>query len=403
MELEIRPCTLEEYTDGLKPIWQFFGHVPDEDTLARFTPLLPPERLLAAWTNGVAVGGAGSFPFRLSVPGGELDVGGVTVVGVSPTHRRRGVLSAMMRRLLNDTHERGEAVAALFASEGGIYGRFGFGLAALMGEISLPRVHGALRGDPVPGAEVRFVTVDEARTLFPPIHEAVRKQRPGMPSRSEDWWRLRILDDPLWSRDGGGIKMYVVAELEGRPAGYAMYRHHQHFEHGSSIGRVQVVEAMGDEPAATDALWRYLVGIDWVQHVTCDLLPVDHELQLKLVENRRMGFTIGDGLWIRIVDLAPALSARSYAGDGEVVLQVQDGLCSWNDGRWRVSGGGCERTDAAADISLPVDALGSVYLGGFTFADLIRARLAEELRPGAVARADALFATSVKPWCPEIF
>jgi predicted acetyltransferase len=116
-----------------------------------------------------------------------------------------------------------------------------------------------------------------------------------------------------------------------------------------------------------------------------------------------MAFTIGDGLWIRLVDLAPALSARSYAGDGKVVLQVQDGLCSWNEGRWRVSGAGCERTDAAADLSLPVDALGSVYLGGFTFADLIRARLADELRPGTVARADALFATAVKPWCPEIF
>jgi predicted acetyltransferase len=224
-----------------------------------------------------------------------------------------------------------------------------------------------------------------------------------MPSRSADWWRLKTLSDPEWSRDGGGLKMYVVVDLDGRPAAYAMYRHHMRFDHGNATGRVQVVEAMGDSPAATDAIWRHLVGVDWVERLTCDLLPVDHELQLLVLENRRLEYRIGDGLWIRIVDVAAALSARSYAGDGEVVLQLRDPFCAWNEGRWRVGGAGCERTDAEADVVLSADALGSVYLGGFAFADLVRARLAEELRPGGIARADTLFATTVKPWSPEIF
>src|SRR3954469_5964804 len=152
MQLDVRPCTLDDYLHGLAPIWQFFGHRPDQEALDRFSPLLPPERLLAAWTDGVAVGGGAPFPFRLSVPGGELDAGGVTVVGVAPTHRRRGVLSAMMRAQLAATHDRGEAVTMLFASEGGIYGRFGYGLAGLMGSVSLQKAHSALRGEPAPGA-----------------------------------------------------------------------------------------------------------------------------------------------------------------------------------------------------------------------------------------------------------
>src|SRR3954462_10670079 len=137
MDVDVRPCTHEDYLDGLAPIFQFFGHRPDEETRARFEPLMPPERLLVARAGGVAVGGAGAFPFRISVPGGDVDAAGVSVVGVSPTHRRRGVLNTMMRALLEATHERGEPVAMLFASEGGIYGRFGYGLAALLGEISL--------------------------------------------------------------------------------------------------------------------------------------------------------------------------------------------------------------------------------------------------------------------------
>jgi len=162
-----------------------------------------------------------------------------------------------------------------------------------------------------------------------------------MPARSEDWWRIRVLDDPEWSRDGGGIKMYVVVELDGRPAAYAMYRHHQRFEYGSTIGRVHVVEALAESPAATDALWRYLVGIDWVERLTCELLPVDHELHLMPSSNRRLRFTIDGGV------LGPGRRRRPGRCRGvrtrattRFVLEVADELCGWNVGRWHVSGAG---------------------------------------------------------------
>jgi predicted acetyltransferase len=402
--MEIRPCKPEEYAQGLAPIWQFFGSLPNEDTLARWEPLMPAERLLAAWDGDLAVGGAGAFPFRLSIPGGEIDVAGVTVVGVSPTHRRRGILRQLMRAQLDAAHERGEAVAALWASEGGIYGRFGYGMASLGGEIDVARAHSALRGAPVPGAQARQVELEEALRLFPPLYDAARMRRPGMPSRTEDWWRIRRLDDPEWSRDGGGIQMRVVLELDGVPSGYALYRHHQRFEAGSSVGKVHVIEALGVTPAATQEVWRYLFGVDWVSRLTAGLLPVDHELLHLVVEPRRLHLRSGDALWIRLVDVGAALSARSYTGEGEVVFEVTDEVCPWNEGRWRLANGVCARDDdAEPDLRLPVQELGATYLGGFSFAQLAAASRIEELRPQALTRADVLFATAAKPWTPEIF
>jgi predicted acetyltransferase len=403
MTLEVRPCTSEEYLLGLAPIFQFFGHPPDEDTRTHFEPLLPAERVIAAWLDGGVVGGSGAFPFGLSVPGGgEVAAAGVTVVGVSPTHRRRGILRAMMRAQLDAAHSRGEPVAVLWASEGAIYGRFGFGLASLSGELNLPRAHARLRGDGVPGARVRQVSADEAAALFPAVHEAVRRVRPGMPGRSEDWWLFRTLSDPEWQRDGGGVKMFAVAEVDGHVEGYATYRHHQRFDHGVSVGRLQIVEALGSTPAGTDTIWRYLLAVDWVERYTAGLLPVDHELNLLLAEQRRARLTVGDALYVRLVDVGAALAARAF-GEGEVDVEVADGVCPWNAGVWRIGGGGASRVEAEPELRLDVRELGSVYLGGFTLADLARAALVEELAPGAIARADTVFASDAKPWCPEIF
>src|SRR5437764_11366565 len=134
----------EEFGRALYGIGQYFGGPPTEEQLERFTQVLPVERMHAAFEDGEIVGGAGAFPFELSVPGGSLRCGGVTVVGVYPTHRRRGVLRAMMDAQLADIHERGEPIAALWASEDTIYGRFGYGLAAWMGEVSIAREWGAL-------------------------------------------------------------------------------------------------------------------------------------------------------------------------------------------------------------------------------------------------------------------
>jgi predicted acetyltransferase len=209
--------------------------------------------------------------------------------------------------------------------------------------------------------------------------------------------------DPEARRGGGGPARRIVLERAGEPVAYAIYRHHPSFEYSSATGHVSVVEALGVDASAVAGIWRYLLDIDWIATVKAQLLPVDHPLILLLGELSRMRFTLADGLWVRLLDVGRALSSRGYLGDGEVVLEVVDQFVPANTGRWRVAGDAASRTDAAADLGLDAAALGSVYLGGFSFAELARAGCVRELREGALTAADALFRTDRLPWCPEIF
>jgi predicted acetyltransferase len=401
---DVRPCAdPAEFHDALRPIFHFFGRAPSEEVAEELGRLLPPERVHAAWEDGAIVGGAGAFPLELTVPGGRVRAIGTTVVGVLPTHRRRGILSAMMRAQLDDARERGEPVAFLWASEGRIYGRFGFGVASLTGEIVLPRVHSGFAVPLEARGRVRLVGKEEALETVPEIYDRVATTTPGMFGRSAAWWEVRVLAEPESRRPGRGELHRALLVLDGHPAAYALYRLDASFAYGSSTGSVHVVEALGATPRAFAEIWRYLLDVDWVERVEASLLPVDHPLFLLLAEPRRMRFTVGDALWVRLVDVGAALSARGYAGDGAVVLEVGDAFCPWNAGRWRLEGGTAERTEAEPELRLDVTALGSVYLGGFTFAQLARGLGVEELRPGAIERADALFRSDRAPWCPEIF
>jgi predicted acetyltransferase len=406
MAISVRLCRdIDEYQAAVASIGHYFGGWPDREGAERFARNLPIDRMHAALDGDRIVGGAGSLPFTMSVPGGELPCAGVTVVGVLPTHRRRGVLRSLMQTQMDDIRERGEPIAALWASEEPIYGRFGYGCASLAGEMQLARTHAALRdGSPGPGSvAVRLLRDEEARERFPPIYERVRVATPGMYARTPVWWETRQTSDPPERREGAGEKNYALLEIDGRDAGYALYRMRMSWEAGSSTGSVEVIEAMADSPDATRELWRFLLGLDWVATVKAHLLPVDHPLFHLLVYPRRMQFRVGDALWVRLVDVERALAGRSYLGEGSTTFELVDDFCPWNAGVWTVSAGGVERGGGKPELRLDVQALASVYLGGFTLTELARAVRVQELRDGALARADALFATAVRPWCPEIF
>lgn len=399
---EVRPSSSgDEYAKALYGIGQYFGGPLTEERIDRFKQVMPFDRMHAAFEGDEIVGGAGAFPFELSVPGGALPCGGVTVVGVYPTHRRRGVLRAMMDAQLRDIHERGEPIAALWASEETIYGRFGYGLAAWCVEVKIDRTWNAFAKPRERRGQARFVSHDEAATLFQPVWEALMRERPGVFRRTKPWWELRTLRIP--DEEKANPKRLVVVELDGAVQAYAMYRQHPNFEHGFSNARLEVTEAVGTTPEATAEIWRFLLDVDWYATLECSLLPVDHALFTLLANPRRTRFRIGDSLWVRLVDVGAALSGRKYASDGAIVFDVRDAVCPWNEGRWKLEGGSAARTDEAADLALDVSELGSAYLGAVSFSQLRDGLRLEELSEGAVRRADAIFEWRPLPWCPEIF
>jgi len=399
---DVRACAdQDEYGLAIGAIGQYFNPPPSDEFLADLVRQMPHERMHAAFEDDQIIGGAGAFPFELSVPGGSLPCAGVTAVGTQPTHRRRGVLRSLMAAQLRDVHERGEPIAALWASEETIYGRFGYGIASWAGALTVPHESDAFADVAELPGKARFVTPEEARELFPPVYERVRRDRPGMMSRSAEWWELRHLRFHDDEKDAP--RRFVALDVEGETQAYAFYRTHFAFEGGLPASRLVVNEALGSTPLATAGIWRFLLDVDWMSVVEVRIAPPDHPLFLLLALPRRARYRMGDALWMRIVDLPAALSGRTYGEGGPLVLEVRDAVCDWNEGRWRLETGACERTDEESDLALDVSALGSAYLGAVSFKQLREALRVEELREGAIERADALFAWRPLPWCPEIF
>ena len=394
-----------EFGGALGSIGHYFGGDWKPEELERFGRLLPFDRTHAAFDGTQIVGGAGAFPLELSVPGAQVPCAGVTVVGVLPTHRRRGILGRMMRAELADIRERGEPLAALWASEETIYGRFGYGMASQDAMIRATRVHAALRRDlPATTGVTRLIGHDEAAKVLPRLYDRVRRQSPGFVSRTADWWEVKKLDDRPERRRGAGELNRLLLEIDGRPAGYALYRIKFSFDEPLNTSEVHVIEALGVTPEATREIWRFLLGIDWVAEVHCGLLGVDHPLFLLVERPNRLHWRVVDGIWLRLVDVGAALGVRPLTGDGRITFEISsDPIFPDNVGTWTVESGRARRSSRRADVRLDVQALASAYLGGFTFAELARAGRVEEIARGGIARADALYRVDVKPWCPEIF
>ena len=360
------------------------------------------DRAIAAYDGDRIVGNAAALSFGLTVPGGVLPAAGVTTVGVHPTHRRRGALRQMMRLQLDDVHRRGEPLAVLWASEGSIYQRFGYGLASLRAGLKLDRHRNAFRRPHELSGQMRLVSEDEARAAFPPAYDAVRPARPGFFTFSDEFWNTEVFWFPEQWRRGRGAPFYVLHDVGGTVDGYARYAIRE-----GDISEVSVLDMMAATPAAHLDLWRYLADIDLMARLESWNVAVDDPILLAVAEPRKLEMTLGDALWLRIVDLSSALAARRYRADGRVVLQVADEFCPWNDGRWALSVEGgvaaLEATTDPPDLACDVTDLAAAYLGGFSFAQLAAAARVEELTPGGVVRADALFRTDRAPWCPRVF
>jgi predicted acetyltransferase len=401
--VEPAPITAEEIPEFREAVGSAFHNDTSDHQIERMRKTLEPERTLVLRDDGRIVAATGIYTRRISVPGGEVPVAGVTQVGVRPTHRRRGLLTALMTRQLADVHAAGdEAIAALWASESVIYGRFGYGLATSTADLTVATREARFRTPPEP-TDVQLMLAPEAIDLMRPIHDAARAGRPGMLDREGPWWDFRI-DDPESDRDGA--QALRAAVIEG--SAYALYAGKLKFEDGQAAGEAIVREVVATTPAAHAAIWAFLLGLDLVRRVTYEVAPVDDPLPHMLTEARAVRATeVGDALWVRLVDVPRALRERAYGQPFETVFEVADEVCPWNAGRWALRWDGaeasCARTALPAAIELTVAELGAIHLGGTTLDELARAGRVKELRAGALATVSRAFRGDRAPWCPEIF
>ncbi|MFJ8104565.1 GNAT family N-acetyltransferase [Streptomyces sp. NPDC096132] len=406
---ELRVLRQDEWDQWYDTLLRAFGGVPESaEERQLWSELTPCERSVGVWDGAEPVGTAGAFEFRLTVPGGaSVPTAGVTMVGVSATHRRRGLLTSMMRRQLDDVRAWGEPLAVLTASEPVIYGRFGYAAAtfSLHAEIDTGRVRLSVPAG-TDGVRLRYVDPRAGLDACEAVYARTVAGRPGMLDRRPGWERLWVMEAEA-EKDGASPLQCVLAERDGEVTGYARYRVRPEYTDAGHNGQVLLQDLAGVDPVSEAALWRFLFGIDLTTSLKVRGRPLDEAWQYQVSDIRRCGLRVRDALYVRLVDVGAALQARTYQAPVDVVLEVEDAFCPWNSGRWRLSGDPkgavCARTTDPADLALSVRELGAAYLGGVGLAALGAAGRVRELRQGALAEAAVGFGSPVAPWLPHGF
>jgi predicted acetyltransferase len=368
--------------------------------------LLTTDRTFAVRDGDAIVSTASSYAFDVTVPGGaRLPMAAVSMVTVHPTHRRRGVLRRVMDAQLDDVARRGEPLAGLTASEASIYERFGYGTATFTTDWELEseyaRLHDAPSGD---GGRVRLVDAETATRAAHDVYSRIAPTRVGELTRPEQWWA------PLFAPRSRGARFFTaVHEGPDRvPDAFARYVLDNHWPDAVAADVLRVLEFQAVDADAEAALWHYLFGIDLVGTIKAVDRPVDDPLRWRLPDHRRMRVRqLRDHLWLRVLDVAAALGARTYSTDDALVLELVDDFRPENSACWLVDGGPegatCTRTDRAPDLVLSAPDLGALYLGGVPASTLAAAGRVRELTSGAVARADRFLLVHPSPWCTTHF
>ncbi|MCX4823075.1 GNAT family N-acetyltransferase [Streptomyces sp. NBC_01142] len=411
MTIELRVLRPSEWDDWYGKLILAFGGVPEAPQERElWDALTEHERSIGAWDGDDCVGTAGAFSFGVSVPGGAMvPAAGVTMVSVAATHRRRGVLTSMMRRQLDDVRELGEPLALLTASEPGIYGRFGYGIATQQMSAEIDTLRTRIKApEGADEVRLRFAKVADVAQECEAVYVRSIGSRPGMLARRPGWERLPLLDPPA-DRDGASPMLCVVAERAGEIVGFVRFHNKPAWGAGGPNGSIVLRHIEALDPVTYAVLWRFLFDIDLTDKVVARNRPVDDPLLHLVSDPRRCEARVRDGMFVRLVDVGAALEARTYQKPVDVVFDVEDTFCPWNAGRWRLTGDGkgasCKRTPVgtSADLALSVRELGAAYLGGVSLAALAGAGRVRELRQGALSGASVAFASDVAPWLPHGF
>ncbi|MEU0389450.1 GNAT family N-acetyltransferase [Streptomyces chartreusis] len=411
--IDVRPITEAEFTDWLRAVNTGFLRVPgpSEEEIEGRRRQFVPGRYLGAFDGGRCVATFRSFDQELTAVGGAtVQADAVSGVTVTATHRRRGLLSRMMARDLAAAKERGDVVATLIAAEYPIYGRYGFGPATWMSEwtVDVPRAGLDARwAGPADGGRVDLVDGEDVRKLGPELHERLRRTQPGVITRDEVWWKLNtgaLRFDPAWKLPFFAVYRSASGEVEGMVA----YEVDDHWGDAKQpLNTATVKWLLGATPAAERALWRYLCSIDWVVTVKSGWRAPDDLLPFLLPDPRAARITsLSDWLWVRILDVGRALQARTYEGEGTLVLEVA-GVDGLTGGRYRLdasaAGASCTPTTESAELTLGLVELAALWLGDESAVRLAALDRVQEERAGAARKADALLRTSRRPWCPDMF
>jgi predicted acetyltransferase len=408
MSFSLHPVAGDEFDRFARAEFAAFAEpLPAEEHPAWVTGEL--DRTLAAFEGDEVVGTGRIYSLELTLPGGAVvPTAAVSAIGVLPTHRRRGILTAIMRQQLDDAAARGESTAVLTASEGTIYRRFGYGAATAHASFDLDRRHSAFLPEVTIEGRCRLIDEDDARKALPEIFERARRRQPGAISRPDNWWPSQYFVFHE-ARVGSGPPFHVVHEATtGEIDGYVTYSVEHEHAHEIARDRLGVRDLVSTGASARRALWCFVTGVDLVETITAWNVPADEPLRWMLRESRRMRLSsLHDHLWVRFVDVAAALAARRYAVEGRIVVDVRDDFRPESGGRYQLTGGPdgaeCTRTDATADLACSTTELASVYLGGVRITDLARAGLVDELTAGALARVDAMFAVDPLPFSQTWF
>jgi predicted acetyltransferase len=403
-DITIEVPSADDWDDIFLTAQTGFNQEPDDKIRDFKRKLFEPERSLVARRDREIVGTAGIFTRQLSVPGAVVPTAHVTLIAVVPTARRLGILNRFIRQQFADARAAGEPIAALWASEGRIYQRYGYGLAARRLGLSVdtrevrlsdrfPSTGRLREADPVDVVEALAKVYDEAFV-----------RNPGWSERTPNHWDF--IDPESW-RDGASRRRAVVHEGDHGVDGYALWRVKSAWDDSGPAGAVYVQEQVTTTPEAYASIWRFLLTLDLTRSTMAWACSVDEPLLFMVNEPRRLAARQNDALWVRIVDVAGALAARRYAAEVDVVIDVTDAHLPENNGRWRLSGSAegarCESTVGQADLSCDIQALGAAYLGGTPLASLAAAGLVREHTPGALAAAAAAFGWYQTPSSIEVF
>jgi predicted acetyltransferase len=356
-------------------------------------------RTFGGYLDDTLAGTAGGYDTTIVVPGGErLPHLAVTRVGVLPTHTRRGLATALLTTQLADARQRGVPVATLRASEGGIYGRYGYGVAGRAATVEVAPRRAVFRAGVPAGGPLRLLPPANAAAELARIYRAIDPPWVGAMGRPDSWWRLRQ------SRADAKVSSTIVVHgPPGAEDGFARY-HLVDQPHGSSEEVLEVVDLVAANPISRAALLRYLLSVDLIERVQFEALPIDDPLPLLLVDERPVRTVeVQDEIWLRLVDVPAALAARSYRGEGEVVVGVVDRVLPANTGSYAISAAGVKPTNVPAQLTVDVATLATVYLGGTRWWQLIEAGRVAVHEPAVLPAAEELFGTDRAPYCGTFF